>query len=82
MTVSLLGFVIHYDTPSAGEPQLNLGVSPAKTQRSERTVKIICENILSFPSELGDFAPWREEFPTPSTFSFQIICAGRANFEL
>jgi len=24
----------------------------------------------------------REQFPTPNTFSFQIICAGHANFEL
>jgi len=33
------------------------------------------EEFSSFPSELGDFAPWREEFPTPSAFSFQIICS-------
>jgi len=35
-----------------------------------------------FPSKLGDFALLREEFPIPSGFSFQIICAGHANFEL
>jgi hypothetical protein len=35
-------------------------------------VKIIRKKSHSFPSELGDFAPWREEFPTPSAFSFQI----------
>ena len=32
--------------------------------------------ILLF--KLGDFAPRREEFPTPSAFSFQSICAGHA----
>src|SRR6266545_2237145 len=32
-------------------------------------VKIICKSFHLSPSKLGDFAPWREEFPTPSAFS-------------
>ena len=42
----------------------------------------IIRNNFIFPSELGDFAPLREQFPIPSAFSIEIICAGRANFEL
>jgi hypothetical protein len=45
-------------------------------------VKIIRTIADLVPSKLGDFAPWREEFPTPSASSFQIICAGRVNLEL
>jgi hypothetical protein len=40
-------------------------------------VKIIGENILSFPSELSVFAPWREEFPNPRTFDVRNIQAAR-----
>jgi hypothetical protein len=40
-------------------------------------VKIIGENILSFPSELSAFAPWREEFPNPRTFDGRKIQAAR-----
>ena len=43
---------------------------------------IIGKTFSSFSSKLGDFAPWREEFPTPSALSFQINCPGHANFEL
>jgi hypothetical protein len=28
---------------------------------------------LSFPHNLGAFAPWREEFPTPSTFDARLF---------
>jgi hypothetical protein len=28
---------------------------------------------LSFPRNLGAFAPWREEFPTPSTFDARLF---------
>jgi hypothetical protein len=35
-------------------------------------VKIIDENILSFPSELRAFAPWREDFPNPGCFQYKI----------
>jgi len=38
--------------------------------------------VYILPSKLGDFAPWREEFPTPIALSFQINCAGHANYEL
>jgi hypothetical protein len=38
-------------------------------------VKIICK-VFIFPPKLGDFASRREEFPTPSAFSFRIICVG------
>ena len=40
-------------------------------------VKIICENIFTFASELGAFAPWREEFPNPRTLDFRNIYVAR-----
>jgi len=54
----------------------------AKAARSEITGKNYSYEFSFFASELGDFSPWREEFPTPSAFNSQIICAGRASFEL
>ena len=38
-------------------------------------VKIIWENIFLFPSKLGAFAPWREQYPNPRAFDFRNICA-------
>jgi hypothetical protein len=66
------------------QPQRKLGMSPAKhvlskvegTQRPQRWEKN-GENQLreyfSFPSQLGAFAPWREEFPNRRTFDFRDI---------
>jgi hypothetical protein len=65
------------EVPSAAKPQPIFGISLAKTQRSQRMVIIIGENILSFPSELCALAPWREEFPNPRTFDVRNIQAAR-----
>jgi hypothetical protein len=67
-------------SPVGEQLQPKLGLSLVKTQRpqrSERMVKIIGENILSFPSELSALAPWREEFPNPRTFDVRKIQAAR-----
>jgi hypothetical protein len=36
-------------------------------------VKIIYKSFYPFPITLGAFAPWREEFPTPSTFDARLF---------
>ena len=36
-------------------------------------MKIIYKSFCPFPISLGAFAPWREEFPTPSTFDARLF---------
>ena len=36
-------------------------------------MKIIYKSFCPFPHNLGAFAPWREEFPTPSTFDARLF---------
>ena len=36
-------------------------------------MKIIYKSFCPFPNKLGAFAPWREEFPTPSTFDARLF---------
>jgi len=72
---------------SATEPQpKNSEYLPQRRQgRKGRTlqVTIINKNSISLRLKLGDFAPSRDECPTPSCVTYlQIICASRANFEL
>ena len=87
--------MIDHKGPSAAKPQLNRIISrkDAKAAKenglSFRPRGEIFLRSLAFALgmtrlgvSLGDFAPWREEFPAPSAFSFQIICVGGANFEL
>jgi hypothetical protein len=65
----------HDEAPSAAEPQPKLGVFPAKTLRRKGFKKKTL-------SELGAFAPWREEYPSPRPFLCRKICAWRANSEV
>jgi len=63
-------------SPVGEQPQRKLGMSPAKTprpQRSEKNGENHLREYFSFPSELGAFAPWREEFPNPRTLDFRNI---------
>src|SRR5687768_11269475 len=74
------------EKPSAAEPQPNLGISPAKAQRPQR--KTDChfdqreKSFLDPSHSPGMTRPGGSNFRLRVTFSFQIICAGHANFEL
>jgi hypothetical protein len=86
--------MIDHKGPSAAKPQLNRIISRKDAKAAKENGCHFDQGEKSFldPSHslgmtrigmsLGDFAPWREEFPAPSAFSFQIICVGGANFEL
>jgi hypothetical protein len=82
----ILSFVFFSWTPLLIEPQPKLGISPAKTQRPQRTLDCHFERReKSFldPSHfvrddtprvsLGDFAPWREEFSNDILPSYASI---------
>ena len=64
----------HHEGHSAAEPQPKLGVFPAKTLRRKGFKKKTL-------SELGAFAPLREEYPSPRPLLCRKICASYANFE-
>ena len=81
-----------HEEPRAAKPQPNLGISPAKhvlsdaegTRRPQSSE--FCNESHSKVT-IFFFKTWRlcalaGEFPNPSVFSFRIICAGRANFEV
>jgi hypothetical protein len=80
-----VNLALHHKGPSAAKPQPNFGISPAKAQRPQSS-EIKSQNdlrmFLTFPHNLGAFAPWREKWPIPIAFRSQIICAGRENFEV
>jgi hypothetical protein len=42
-----------------------------------KNVKIIRKNIYFSSFELGDVAPWREEYPNPRCFPWRKIFANR-----
>ena len=57
--------------PSAAQPQPKLGLSPAKTQRSQRSEnngEKFSKIIYLFPPNLACFAPWRESIPRVRVF--------------
>ena len=63
-------------TTKDGEPQPNSEYLPQRRKgRKVRRlrVKIIYKSFCPFPHKLGAFAPWREEFPTPSTFDARLF---------
>jgi hypothetical protein len=64
----------HHEGPSAAKPQPNLGIFPANARRRKGFEE------KKFFSELGVFAPSRENDPTPRCFPCRTICASRANF--
>jgi hypothetical protein len=79
--------------PSAAKPQPNFGISPAKhvlrdaegTQRpqcSEVKGETDLQTFLTFPHNLGAFAPWREKISDSESLLIADHCAGHANFEL
>ena len=70
---------------SAAPPQPKLGISPAKTprpQRSEKMLKRIRKNIYLSSPNLAPLRLGGSNFRLRVLFNFQIICVGRANFEL
>jgi hypothetical protein len=75
----------HHEGPSAAEPQPNLGVSPAKTprpQRSEKNEQEGWQNYSTFGSELGVLCALAGvNFPVFEYSRHRKICAGRANFD-
>ena len=74
--------IFYHEEPSAAQPQPKLGLSLAKTQRpqrSEKMVRIVCRTIYLSPPNLACFAPWREKYPCPRVFDSRKICANRAN---
>ena len=66
-------YSLHQDPPkhSAAEPQPKLGLSRAKTQRSQRSEnngEKFSKIIHFFPPNLACFAPWRESIPHVRVF--------------
>ncbi|MGB7947846.1 MAG: hypothetical protein WCH75_09215, partial [Candidatus Binatia bacterium] len=61
--------------PSAAEPQpktRNISRKGAKAAKvGELRVKIVDENFYLSLEKLSDFAPWRDECPTPSTSTYK-----------
>ena len=81
--------MINHKGPSAAEPQPNRIISrkDAKAAKENKLSfrprgeiflrSLACVGMTRLGVSLGDFVPWREEFPAPGAFSFQIICVGR-----
>ena len=66
----------HHEGPSAVSRNRNSEYLPQRRKgRNVRRlrVKIIYKSFCPFPINLGAFAPWREEFPTPSTFDARLF---------
>jgi hypothetical protein len=40
----------------------------------------VIRKVIIFLFKLGDFAPWREEFPNPRVIRCRIFCAGPRKF--
>ena len=51
----------------------NISRKDAKAAKVGKNGENHLREYFTFPSELGAFAPWREEFPNPRTFDFRNI---------